>query len=56
MEQEHFARLHFMGLAQQIMYRQPFQKRGGTLLKAQVVRQDRHFLYRNIVNVAVGAE
>ncbi len=43
MEQEHFTRLHVVGLAQQVVHRQPFEERSGALLKAEVVRQQRHF-------------
>ena len=43
MEQEHLTRLHVVGLAQQVVHRQPFEERSGALLKAEVVRQQRHF-------------
>ncbi|MNE60738.1 hypothetical protein D3C80_1559060 [compost metagenome] len=56
MEQEHFTRLHLMGLAQQIMHRQPFQEGGRALLKTQVMRQQCHFFLRNVVHFAVGSK
>ncbi len=56
MEQKHFTRLHVIGLAQQVVYRQPFEERGCTLFKAKVARQQRHAFCRDVVDLAVGAE